>query len=77
MAHEPTHPILKKAIQSMNVSKEFKVMARANGYKTLQDILDFSPHQLPFKQQSGYRMLKEFLEILDENGLAGLLRETD
>lgn len=73
MTQEITYPILQKAIQGMDVSKEFKAMARANGYKTLQDILDHSLHELPFKKLSGYRMLKEFLDLMDQNGLSGVV----
>ncbi|SKC85078.1 hypothetical protein [Ohtaekwangia koreensis] len=69
MTQEITHPILHKAIKNLDVTKEFKAMAKANGFKSLQDILDSSLHELPFKPQSGYRMLKEFLDILDEHGL--------
>jgi len=73
MTQEITYPILQKAIQGMDVSKEFKAMAKANGYKTLQDILDHPLHELPFKKLSGYRMLKEFLDLMDQNGLSELV----
>jgi hypothetical protein len=69
MTQEITHSILHKAIKNLAVSKEFKAMAKANGFKTLQDIVDSPLHEFPFKRQSGYRMLKEFLDILDEHGL--------
>ncbi len=73
MTQEITHPILQKAIKNLDVSKEFKVMAKANGYKTLQDILDMPLHELPYKPQSGYRMLKEFLDIVEVNNLSFLI----
>jgi hypothetical protein len=76
MTQEITHPILQKAIQGMDVTKEFKAMAKANGYKTLQHILDQPLHELPFKKLSGYRMLKEFLDLMDENGLADFMEES-
>lgn len=75
MTQDIAHPILQKAIQGLNVSKEFKAMAKANGYKTLQNILDHPLHELPFKKLSGYRMLKEFLDILDEQGLNEKIEE--
>lgn len=75
MTQEITHPILQKAIKNLDVSKEFKVMAKANGYKTLQAILDMPLHELPYKQQSGYRMLKEFLDIAEMNGFNLLIDE--
>ncbi|MBL0744852.1 hypothetical protein [Chryseolinea lacunae] len=58
----------------MDVSLEFKAMAKANGYKTLEDILQSRLNDLPYKPQSGYRMLKELLDILDANGLTDLIR---
>lgn len=73
MTQEITHPILQKAIKNLDVSKEFKAMAKANGFKTLQDILDMPLQELPYKPQSGYRMLKEFLSILEEHGLSELV----
>lgn len=69
MTLDIAHPILQKAIQGLNVSKEFKAMAKANGYKTLQNILDHPLHELPFKTHSGYRILKELLDILDDHGV--------
>ncbi len=48
-------------------------MAKANGFKTLQDILDMPLHELPYKQMSGYRMLKEFLDMMEEHSLGRLL----
>lgn len=77
MTQEITHPILHKAIKNLDVSKEFKVMAKANGFKTLQNILDMPLHELPFKSQSGYRMLREFLDLLEEHSLATLAEEKE
>jgi DNA-directed RNA polymerase alpha subunit len=73
MTQESSHPILQKAIKNLDVSKEFKTMAKANGFKTLQDILDMPLHELPYKQMSGYRMLKEFLDMMEEHSLGRLL----
>lgn len=75
MTHEITHPILHKPIKNLDVSKEFKAMAKANGLKTLQNVLDMPLHELPFKRLSGYRMLKEFLDIVEGNGIAYLVDE--
>lgn len=77
MTQEITHPILQKAIKNLDVSKEFKVMAKANGFKTLQNILDMPLHELPYKPQSGYRMLREFLDLLEEHSLATLAEEKE
>ncbi|MEO7991497.1 MAG: hypothetical protein ABI663_18235 [Chryseolinea sp.] len=75
MTQEIAHPILHKTIKNLDVSKEFKAMAKANGFKTLQDILDMPLYELPYKEQSGYRMLKEFLDILESHGLTALVED--
>lgn len=75
MTPEITYPILHKAIKSLDVSREFKAMAKANGFKTLQDILDSPLHELPYKQQSGYRMLKELLDVLEVHSLSFLVED--
>lgn len=77
MTQEITHSILQKAIKNLDVSREFKAMAKANGFKTLQNILDMPLHELPYKQQSGYRMLKEFLHLLDEHSISVLVEENE
>lgn len=74
MASEAQH-ILKRTISTLEVSREFKRMAKANGYKTLGDILNTSLNELPRRPQSGYRILKELLDILDENGLMELIKD--
>lgn len=77
MTQEITHPILQKAIKNLDVSKEFKAMAKANGFKTLQDILDMPLQELPYKPQSGYRMLRELLHLLDEYSISVLVEENE
>lgn len=75
MTQEITHPILQKAIKNLDVSKEFKAMAKANGFKTLQDILGMPLHELPYKQMSGYRILKELLDLLEAHSLSSTIEE--
>lgn len=70
-----SHSILQKPIQSLDVSAEFKAMANANEFNTLEEILKEPLHELPFKKQSGYRMLKELLTMLEENGLPELIED--
>lgn len=70
-----THPILTKPIHSMDVSKEFKAMAEANEFKTLEEMLKESLHDLPNKKLSGYRILKEMLDILEQHGLTAMLED--
>jgi|GEM_PF-2538177 hypothetical protein len=75
MGETTNHPILRKAIQGLNVSKEFKAMARANRYRTLADILKDPVQNVPSRSHSGYRMLRELLEILREAGLEHYFEE--
>lgn len=75
MTPEITHPILHKDIHGLDVSKEFKAMAKANGYKTLEDVLNYPLHELPFKKISGYRVLKELVDLLTNEGLDYLIKD--
>jgi hypothetical protein len=69
------HPVLHKAIASLDVSMEFKRMASANQFNTLAEILREPLHQLPFKKESGYRMLRELLTFLERHGLHDLIED--
>ena len=73
MTKDLIHPILHKPIMTLNVSDEFLAMAEANGYKSLDEILNEPLHKIPFKPLSGYRVLKELVDILEENGLDELM----
>lgn len=70
---KPNNPILQEPIGSLPVSSEFKEMAIANGFTTIQDILDKSLDNLHELPRSGYRMLKELSDVLEANGLTNLL----
>jgi hypothetical protein len=67
------NPILQEPISSLPVSSEFKEMAIANGFTTIQNILDKSLDNLHELPCSGYRMLKELSDVLEANGLTNLL----
>jgi len=69
------HPVLHKAIGSLNVSAEFKLMAKANQFNTLEDVLKEPLDGLPFKKLSGYRMLRELLTVLEQHGLHELMED--
>ena len=72
---QESHSLLQKPIQSLDVSFEFKAMAMANEFQTLEEILREPLHELPFKRQSGYRLLKEILDVLEENHLSGFIED--
>lgn len=75
MALTNKDPILLRPINELDVSREFKAMAKINGYKTLGEILESNVSELPRRPQSGYRILKEFLDILDEHKLIDLVKD--
>lgn len=75
MTKDLAHPLLQQPIDSLSVSPEFKVMSKTNGFSTLQEIINEPLHELPLKAQSGYRMLKELLEVLQANGLEDLIED--
>jgi hypothetical protein len=64
--------ILKQPITELNVSPEFLRMAQANSFETLQDILDRPLYRFHALPESGYRMLREFMNLLDNYGLMHL-----
>jgi hypothetical protein len=66
---------LKQSIQNLNVSREFKAMAHANDFETLEDLFEVPfalIHSLPL---SGYRIVKEILVLLENDGLMNLVEE--
>lgn len=65
--------ILLEPIQSLSVSPEFKQMAKANDFITIQDILNNSLDELHKLPDSNLRMLKELSDVLEANGLECLL----
>jgi len=71
MANEMTPSILRVPIDSLALSNEFKAMARANEFETLEELLSEPLHTLPQRNLSGYRMLKELLEFLEHHNLHG------
>lgn len=73
MTSHVSRAFLTEPIQSLPVSSEFKNMAIANGFTTLQDILDKSLDNLHELPSSGYRMLKELSDVLEGHGLTSLL----
>ncbi|HZX74208.1 MAG TPA: hypothetical protein VFE57_07300 [Cyclobacteriaceae bacterium] len=71
MTRELTPSILQAPIASLSFSNEFKVMADANGFDTIQQVLSEPLHTLPQRKLSGYRMLKELLDFLEAHNLHG------
>ena len=66
--------ILDKVIKELDFSPEFLIMAEVNDFQTLSDIASrplYAFHRLPY---SGYRMLRELVNLLDAHGLMHLVR---
>jgi len=63
---------LKLVIDSLDVSAEFKAMANENGFVTLGDMLSVPAGILVQLPQSGYRILAEFLQVLEQHDLLHL-----
>ena len=64
--------ILNQQLNQLGFSEEFLLMADANSFRTLRDILSKPLDELHTWPQSGYRMLREFIHVLDSNGLLHL-----
>ncbi|MBS1505920.1 MAG: hypothetical protein JSS79_04670 [Bacteroidetes bacterium] len=62
--------ILQRPIAQLPLSEEFKRMAEANGFQSLNHALKFPLSELPFKKRSGYRLLAELLQFLEAEGLS-------
>lgn len=69
----PDRSILTEPIETLELSHEFKAMARLNGFSTLQEILNEALDELHELPGSGFRMLKELGDILAAHGLSNLL----
>lgn len=75
MQHDTlNNSFLTQPIIELNVSEEFLIMAEANDFHTLQDILEKPLHKFHVLPRSGYRMLREFLNLLDAHGLIHLAK---
>lgn len=70
------NPFLQKPIAKLAVSDEFKAMAKANGFKTIGELLErVKMKDFPTLKESGYRMLKELLDLLDKENLFHLVED--
>lgn len=64
--------VLNQSLARHNISKEFLLMAEQNNFHTLSHVLNtplYKFHSLP---GSGYRMLRELVNLLDRHGLMHL-----
>lgn len=67
-------PILNQPIFGLQASDEFKEITKTYGYQTLADMLrGDDPYSLLKHSGFGYRMLTEFVNILEKNDLGHYL----
>jgi hypothetical protein len=69
------YPNLLLKIEHLNTSEEFKLMAKLNGFVTLEDIVNSDLDKLPTRAGSGMNMLKEAMTVLREFGLGELAED--
>lgn len=67
------HSILNQKLADSAFSAELKAMAKLNNFDTLADLLATPFHRLHELPLSDYRIVKEILVVLEENGLMGLV----
>ncbi len=67
------HQILQTPIHELNLSPEFKEMARINGFKNLQEFTEYRIDDLRKYPRFDIRMVAEYLNFLMENGLGDLI----
>ena len=69
------NPILKKDIELLATSDEFRLMAKRNDFRNLRDIADHPVSELMKKPGMNYRMLAELGEILKSYDLMDIIDE--
>lgn len=69
------YPTLLLRIDKLNTSDQFKLMAKLNGFITLEDIVNSDLDKLPMRDSSGMKMLKEAMDVLREYGLGNLAED--
>lgn len=64
-----TTNILHQPVPSLELSDEFKAMARANHFTTLGEMVEFRIEELQRMPLFDHRMLSEYVSFLTKNGL--------
>ncbi len=71
----PNTQLLDQPVDQLPVSAEFGQMMQGLEFTTLRDLLEHPAHQLLKMKGFGYRMLKELITLLENNGLTAWLQE--
>ena len=69
------NPILIKDLEQLQVSDEFRLMAKQNGFNNLGEIIDVPISELKQKPGMNYRMLAELGEVLTSYDLIDIVDE--
>jgi hypothetical protein len=72
---EENNDFFLQPIQEMPFSEEFKFTAASHRLHTLHDLLEVEAADLLRKPGVTYHFLQEFVQYLEENGQAHLLKE--
>lgn len=67
--------ILSQPLVSLELSKEFKVMAQINHFRTLAEIVELPIDVLQKMPQFSYRIMAEYISFLESKGLGELLED--
>lgn len=70
-----TDDLLKIPISSLELSDEFKEMARTNHFSTLAEMVELRVETLQEMPLFNYRMLAEYVSFLTKHGLDGLIED--
>lgn len=70
-----TTKILTRPISSLELSDEFKEMAKANHFTTLGEMAEFKIDELQKMWLFDRRMLSEYVSFLSKNGLEGEIED--
>ncbi|WP_018615706.1 hypothetical protein [Segetibacter koreensis] len=68
------HLLLKKPINELPLTEEFKRTAEINGFENLEEILSFSAVSWLQREGVTYHLYKELADYLQENNLLHLLQ---
>ena len=73
---KPDHSsLLDVPVENIAASEEFLEMCKVNGFRNLNDIIEYPAYELLKKEMFGARMLKELYTILKAYNLQNKLKE--
>ena len=75
MSAPQDHPILLKQIEDLPVSEGFRLDFLRAGFETLKEALEFEADTLISEKKFTYHTIIELINLLDAEGLGGLLND--